>query len=450
VLQVNDPTGTFGFSYDNMGRLIGTTTQYTFLPSNNFTNSYTYDANSNRLTLTDPQGGVTSYVYDTLNRLSTLTPPTAFSSTGFGFTYDALSRRTQMTRPNGVTTNYSYDNLSHLLSVLHQVSSSTIDGAAYTYDSAGNRTAKTNEKTAVTSNYTYDPLYELTQVTQATNTTEIYSYDPVGNRLSSLGVSSYTNNSSNELTSTPSTTYSYDNNGNTLTKVTSAGTTTYGWDYQNRLTSITLPGTNGTLAFQYNAFGHRVQKVFTQNSSTTTTNYLYDGDSTVADLDQNGNVLARYTATQDIDEPLAELRSGTTSYYSQDGLGSVTSLTTSAGALGNTYSYDSFGNLTASSGTIANRFQYTAREFDPETGLYYYRARYYDLTIGRFLSEDPVGFSGDTINFYDYVSNNPPVFSDPSGNKKFHGTWCGPKWTGGHTEPFIPSHDVPGYWCAPR
>ncbi|HXN99244.1 MAG TPA: hypothetical protein VN881_09240 [Candidatus Acidoferrales bacterium] len=112
-----------------------------------------------------------------------------------------------MTRPNGVTTNYTYDNLSHLLSVLHQVSSSTIDGAAYSYDSAGNRTAKTNELSAVTSNYTYDPLYELTQVTQATNTTESYSYDPVGNRLSSLGVSSYTNNSSNELTSSSAASY---------------------------------------------------------------------------------------------------------------------------------------------------------------------------------------------------------------------------------------------------
>ena len=119
-----------------------------------------------------------------------------------------------MTRPNGVTTNYTYDKLSRLLSVLHQMSASTIDGAAYTYDSAGNRTAKTNELLAVTSNYTYDPLYELTQVTQATTTPENYSYDPVGNRLSSLGVSSYTNNSSNELTSTSAASYVYDANGN--------------------------------------------------------------------------------------------------------------------------------------------------------------------------------------------------------------------------------------------
>jgi YD repeat-containing protein len=90
--------------------------------------------------MTDPQGGVTSYVYYTLNRLSTLTPPAAFTSDSFGFTYDALSRGTQMTRPNGVATNYTYNNLSQLLSVLHQVGTSTIDGATYTVVPTGNRT----------------------------------------------------------------------------------------------------------------------------------------------------------------------------------------------------------------------------------------------------------------------------------------------------------------------
>jgi RHS repeat-associated protein len=430
--QVTDPTGTYGFAYDNMGRLVGSTTKYTFLPSTTYSNSYSYDADSNRTSMTDPQSGVTSYVYDTLNRLSTLTPPTAFGTGSFGFTYDTLSRRTQMTRPNGVTTNYTYNNLSQLLSVLHQVGTSTIDGVVYTVDPAGNRTAKTDERANVTSNYTYDPLYELTQVTQSTTTTETYSYDPVGNRLSSLGVSPYSVNTSNELTSIPGTTYTYDNNGNTLTKVTSAGTTTYGWDYENRLTSVTLPGTGGTLAFKYDGLGRRIQKAFTQGSTTTTTNYLYDQNNAVADVDQNGNVLARYAATQNIDEPLAELRSSTTSYYSQDGLGSVTSLTTSAGVLGNTYTYDSFGKLIASSGSIANRLQYTAREVDAETGLYFYRARYYDPTIGKFIEEDPLGFASG-INFYRYVDNRPTNFTDPYG-------WC-PCVGAGH------AHD-PTYYAA--
>ena len=96
-----------------------------------------------------------------------------------------------MTRPNGVNTNYAYDNLSRLLSVLHQAGSTTLDGAGYTYDNAGNRVSKTNYLNNVTEGYSYDPLYQLTQVTQGASTTESYSYDPVGNRLSSLGVSPY-------------------------------------------------------------------------------------------------------------------------------------------------------------------------------------------------------------------------------------------------------------------
>ena len=91
------------------------------------------------------------------------------------------------------------------------------------------------------------------------------------------------------------------------------------------------------------------------------------------------------------------LRSSTTSYYQADGLGSITSLSSGAGALAQTYTFDSFGKQTASSGSLTNPFQYTARESDPETGLYYYRARYYDPSAGRFLSEDPIDFAGGRV-----------------------------------------------------
>jgi RHS repeat-associated protein len=113
--------------------------------------------------------------------------------------------------------------------------------------------------------------------------------------------------------------------------------------------------------------------------------------------------------------PIArELRSSTTSYYQADGLGSVTSLSNAAGSIANTYTYDSFGKLTASTGSLVNPFQYTARESDSETGLYYYRARYYDQASGRFIREDPIGFRGG-LNFYSYARNNPNIFIDPSG-----------------------------------
>jgi YD repeat-containing protein len=382
LTQVTDPTGTYQFTFDNMGRLTSASTSYTFLTARTFTAGYSYDAASNRTGFTDPENGSTTYAYDTLNRLQTLTPPTAFTGTGsFGFSYDVLSRRTQMTRPNNVATNYAYDNLSRLQSVLHQLAGSTIDGATYTVDNAGNRTAKTDQRAGVTSNYGYDAIYELTGVTQGTNTTESYTYDPVGNRLSSLGVSPYSVNASNQLTSTPSTSYTYDSNGNTQTKVVGTNTTTYAWDFENRMSSVTLPGSGGTVSFKYDPFGRRIQKSFTTGAnppSTTTTNYLYDEDNGIEEVDVNGSILARYAQSEEKDEPLAMLRGGATNYYEQDGLGSVTSLSDPSGAVAQTYTFDSYGKQTAASGTLPNPFRFTARELDAETNLYSYRARYYD------------------------------------------------------------------------
>ena len=138
------------------------------------------------------------------------------------------------------------------------------------------------------------------------------------------------------------------------------------------------------MSFKYDPFGRRIEKI----SPTTTSIFAYDGNNLIETVNATGGVVARYTQGQNIDEPLAESRSGTVSYYEQDGIGSVTSLTNSSGTVAQTYTYDSFGNQTASSGSLTNFFRYAGREFDTETGLYYYRARYYDPSTGRFLSED--------------------------------------------------------------
>ncbi len=411
LTQVQDNTGSnasyYTFAYDRIGRLTQTTTKYSFLSGHTYTVSYAYDAAGNRTSMTDPANGVTNYSYDSLNHLTGLTD---FNSNSFGFTYDALSRRTQLTRPNGVSTNYAYDNLSRLLSVLHQVGLTTIDGATYTYDNAGNRTSKVNQLNGGTENYTYDQIYQLTQVVQGLNTTEAYTYDAVGNRLSTVSDSGWTYDSSNHLTTRPGVTYTYDNNGNTATKVDVSGTTTYAWNYDNQLTSVTLPGSGGTVTFKYDPFGRRIQKV----SSAGTTNYLYDGANAVEEVDGTGAILARYAHGVGIDEPLDSVTGSGTRYYGADALGSVTSLADISGSLTDSYVNDSFGKTVTSSGTTRNPFRFTARDLDAETGLMYYRARYYDGSVGRFLTEDPIGFRGGP-NLYEYVHNRPTGDIDPWG-----------------------------------
>jgi RHS repeat-associated protein len=276
---------------------------------------------------------------------------------------------------------------------------------------AGNRTSRTPLPGTTATNFTYDNIYELLTAVQGATTKETYTYDPVGNRLSNLAGSGWSNNASNELTSRTGVTYTYDANGNTQTEATSSGTTTFNWDFENRLTSILLPGAGGTVTFKYDPFGRRIEKI----SPTTTSIFVYDADNLIETVNSSGGVVARYTQTQSVDEPLAMLGGTTTSYYEADGLGSITSLRNASGALAQTYTYDSFGNQTASSGSLTNFFRYTGREFDTETNLYYSRARYLDPSTGRFLSEDPIRYAGGSVNFYPYAGNDPIDYADPSG-----------------------------------
>jgi len=221
----------------------------------------------------------------------------------------------------------------------------------------------------------------------------------------------YTYNSSNEMLTREGVPYTYDADGNTLSKTNGSGTASYAWDFENRLTSVTLPGTGGMVSFQYDPFGRRIQKT---NASGTTA-YVYDGDNIIEELTgATGTLSERYTYGPGIDEPLVGQRQPLIFCYEADGLGSVTSLTTPTGSVAATYTYDSFGFMTASTGSATNWFRYAARQFDSDTALYYNRARYYDPTTGRFLSEDPIRFQAGT-NFYAYVNNSPPNLTDSSG-----------------------------------
>lgn len=215
----------------------------------------------------------------------------------------------------------------------------------------------------------------------------------------------------NEVTAGGGASYTYDNNGNTLTKADSSGTTTYTWDFENHLTSV-HPPSETTVTFKYDPFGRRIQKAGSV--------FVYDGANLIETADASGYLVARYVFGSGIDEPFAAYRSGTWEFYEADGLGSVTSLSTSTGTMSDNFVYDSVGNVISSTGASAQPFRYTGREWDAETGLYYYRARYYDAEIGRFLNEDLFG-NDEGLNLYAYVGNDPINFRDPTGLYKLVG-----------------------------
>jgi len=232
----------------------------------------------------------------------------------------------------------------------------------------------------------------------------------VGNPLSSLTSVLNQYNSSNELTADASFTYQYDRNGNLTSKSNASGTTTLVWDFENRLSSVTLPNNGGVVTYAYDPCGRRISKA----GPAGTAIYAYDGANVVTEYDASGNTVAAYTQGGAIDGPLAMSRSGAVSFYHADRLGSVTSMTNGTGSAVAAYVTDSFGKPIQTAGTVTNPFRYTARKWDSETNLYYYRARYYDAQIGRFISEDPAGF-GAGNDSYVYVFNSPVNLTDPTG-----------------------------------
>ena len=409
------------FSYDGADRLTNTAT--TGSPNQpDVIIDYIYDSNGNRQTMTDSLTGSTNYLYDTLNRITTITNP-ANQAVSFG--YDTLSRRILTTLPNGVTTDFAYDSNSRLTSLHHKLGLTTLSDFSYTYDNVGNRTVMDTTRTGLTVNnslnYVYDNIYQLTQATRPlpAQPDETFNYDPLGNRL--LSYSQTTNSTigqANRLLDDSEFTYTYDNNGNLIQKTDKATneTTDYIFNAENELIRIDIPG--GSVAqYRYDALGRRIEK----DVDGVVTRYVYDGEDILLEFAGTNTQIARYTHGFGIDEPLIMARGGQSLFYQADGLGSIIDLTDINGAVVQSYVYDSFGNIEQHVGNVVNPYTYTGREIDTESGLYFYRARYYDSITGRFINEGPIGFAvlkkGGDFNLYRYVQNNPVNFIDPEGLK---------------------------------
>ncbi|OIO01363.1 MAG: hypothetical protein AUJ51_08505 [Elusimicrobia bacterium CG1_02_56_21] len=172
--------------------------------------------------------------------------------------------------------------------------------------------------------------------------------------------------------------------------------------------------------YKYDPLGRRIGKTV----DGTVQRYLYDGQDIIADLDATGKPVNTYTNGPGIDEPLIMAKADKTNYfYHADALGNITAITDDTNQIIETYKYKAYGQPTIknaqgqliNSSTIGNTRMFTAREYEAETGLYYYRARYMDPARGAFTQEDPIKFKGGSLNLFGYVNNVPTKYIDATG-----------------------------------
>jgi len=416
LTSISNSDSTINMSYDVLGRV---TSVNTFAGILSKSISYSYDKNGNRTSMSSSDVGTINYEYDALNRLVRMNTP----SGQVMFGYDELSRRTAMMLPNGLETLYTYDSASQLTVIASPLAGVAI---SYTYDSAGNRTTMTDS--AGTHDYTYDNLYRLIDAQHPTGSgieNESYSYDSVGNRTASHLSSSYSYDSANRLLYDETYNYQYDNNGNMTrrTEVLNAQNyEEYSYNAENQLTGYTkyLAGVEATTAvYKYDPLGRRISKVVTTSDSPLTTYYVYDNEDIIAEYDETGTLIKTYLHGPGIDEPLVMKKNGNDYFYSADVLGSIRAITDSNKNIINSYNYDSFGIPKNWNESISNAYTYTAREYNTESGDYYYRTRYYSSNTGKFISEDVIQKHfidyPQEFNLYSYARNNPIRYRDPNG-----------------------------------
>ena len=327
------------------------------------------------------------------------------------------TRYSDLTGTNKIgSTTMTYDPASRLTNLQHFNGSMTIiANYTYTYDLASRLTTEVLNSTTTT--YQYDTANELTS-----DTANNYSYDLNGNRTSG-GTQTGGNN---EITTDGTWTYTFDQEGNLVkkSKGTNAETWTFGYDNLNHLIWSKDAATDGgaatTLAtYLYDVFGNRIEKdVWTSQSGTTTVSRFAWADNQIwADLNNSNALVTRYLLGDKIDQLIARIAaSGTAAWYLTDRVGSVRDLVDNSGGLIDHLNYDGFGNVTFEAQPAnGDRFKWTSRELDAETGLQYNRARYYDPKTGRWISQDSAGFAAGDPNLYRYVDNSTPNGTDPSG-----------------------------------
>jgi RHS repeat-associated protein len=429
------------YTYDSLDRLVSTANQY------GQTAGYTYNLNNQVTNIAYPKAitpsaslsvtpsvttGTVTRVFDPDGNLTKVTDWLSHTTT---YGYDANGNLTSAAMPDGTNEAYGYNNNDQLTSI------NDTSGGGFTFNA----------------NYTRTPgelLQTLAETNGTSGTSQTFTYDSVA-RLKTVATTS---------TPTSTGTYGYDNADNLITEPTTTGTATQTYDAAHQLTSSTDSGTGVAQAFTYDQLGERTSQTASTTGAKQSYSYDQDGQlSTYTSAQQNavnnlgggttptatysygadGLRTDRYTnnlhnlATYDHTSglpllltdgatsyiygpdqlPLEQISAtGTVSYYHHDQLGSTRALTDSNGHPTNTYNYDAYGNLqgtTAAAAAATNPLLYAGQYTDPESGLQYLRARYYDPATGQLITSDPL--TSETRQPYSYANDNPINGADPTG-----------------------------------
>jgi RHS repeat-associated protein len=368
---------------------------------------YGYDANDNRTSMHWYQSDLTTiakradYGYDALNRMKDI----SFGDWGganqgsVNYQYDTLGRRTKVTRGNGTSTDYAYENDSDL------------DWMRHLFQGGASATAANGNWVGI--DYAYDKSGRVT-LTSATDSRIMGALPTVG----TYGAA----NNLNQVANVPGrAAMTWSDAGNLKTD---GKGTTFTHDGRNRLKrAVKSDGT--TLDFLYTVEGYRVESIRNATGTTpaglpsggTRTRFLLSGSEEVADLDANRNFIRYFVPGPAIDERVAQIEAnGAVTYMHTDRQASVVAITDAAGNVVSRRGYGSYGETDGAQlvGAGSHPFGYTGRRWDPDLGIYYYRARWYDPETATFLQTDPIG-SLDYINLYAYVGLEPGNKTDPTG-----------------------------------
>lgn len=404
LTSVTDATGTITLEYDAANQL----TLISYPTGRSL--QYTYNADGQRTKLVSQDGYTVNYGYDPVGRLISLTDATGKNI--ISYEYDNAGRLTKETNGNGTYTTYEYDQQNQLIRLSNYKTDNTVNSRfEYAYDNLGRRTSMTTVEG--TFEYGYDATGQLTSVVTPDNRTIRYQYDAAGNRIAVTDNetgTNYTSNNLNQYTNVGNAVYTYDTDGNLISKTEGGKTSTYTYDVENRLVKVVTP--DGTWDYQYDGLGNRVATIFNGER----TEYLLDplGLGDVVGEYNNSSLVANYTHGLGL---VNRVNGSNINYYDADAIGSTVGLTGTDGNYVNRYSYLPFGeDLTKVEG-VANSFEYVGQwgVTDEGNGLDFMRARFYDSNLGKFTAVDPIGLQGNDTNLYRYVFNNPVVAIDPRG-----------------------------------